>query len=83
MNYLLQKYNDFNEWLAEIAAKILSSMEFFYLCVALDLFELPPRDCPAQRYCVVYLPLKRSIPVACPSLACPSVKDRQRPSRES
>lgn len=42
MNWLLEKYNDFNEGLAAVAAKVLSSMEFFYLCVALDLFELPP-----------------------------------------
>lgn len=42
MNWLLEKYNAFNEGLASIAAKVLSSMEFFYLCVALDLFELPP-----------------------------------------
>lgn len=42
MKWLLDKYNEFNEGLASIAAKVLSSMEFFYLCVALDLFELPP-----------------------------------------
>lgn len=39
---MVDKYNSFNEGLASVAAKILSSMEFFYLCVALDLFELPP-----------------------------------------
>lgn len=37
-----QKYDAFNEWLASIAAKVLSSMEFFYLCVVLDFIELPP-----------------------------------------
>ena len=32
----------FNEWLAEKLANTLGSMGFFYVCVLLDLIELPP-----------------------------------------
>ena len=31
----------FEEWLAEKLGNTLSSMTFFYFCIALDLYELP------------------------------------------
>lgn len=40
------KYNGgmkrFNDWLAGLLGNTLSSMAFFYVCVLLDLIELPP-----------------------------------------
>lgn len=33
---------NFNEWLAQKLGNILSSVNFFYICVLLDLVELPP-----------------------------------------
>lgn len=37
-----QKYDAFNAWIAEKLADILSSMSFFWVCVAIDIIELPP-----------------------------------------
>ena len=42
MKWLLEKYNAFNEMIAKASGAILSSMEFFWLCVFIDLVELPP-----------------------------------------
>lgn len=32
----------FNDWLATVLGNALSSMNFFYVCVVIDLVELPP-----------------------------------------
>lgn len=37
-----QKYDAFNNWLAVKLGNVLSSMTFFWVCVVLDLIELPP-----------------------------------------
>lgn len=42
MKWLLNKYNSFNQWVAVKLGNVLSSMTFFWVCVALDLIELPP-----------------------------------------
>lgn len=35
-------YHRFNNWLANKLANALGSMEFFYVCLVMDLIELPP-----------------------------------------
>lgn len=38
----MEYYRRFNAWLANRLANALGSMEFFYICVVMDLVELPP-----------------------------------------
>lgn len=42
MKWFLDKYTTFNSWVAVKLGNVLSSMNFFWVCVALDLIELPP-----------------------------------------